>query len=146
MTAELLEDFEDIRDEFYPGSRQRLRAFATHTSKAVTLDEMKPRAYSVGGKQVEFFTIGQLAKALGREPVTIRKWEREGILPRSPYAAPSEDPRGRRRLYTREMIQGIVNIAQEENMFEISRRVPIRRTNFTARVVDLFRQLLERGV
>jgi len=80
--------------------------------------DAKPFVFLVGGKEQEFFSIGQLGKALGnRSAVTLRKWEREGILPKSPYTKPSDDPRGRRRMYTRAMVEGLVKIAKEEGVW-----------------------------
>jgi hypothetical protein len=98
----------------------------------------------VAGVETEFYTLGNLAQALGRQPVTIRKWEREGIIPKSTYQSPGrdDDPRGRRRLYTREQIEGIVRIAHEEGVL-VSHQKPLKATNFTVRVVDLFKRLAE---
>jgi hypothetical protein len=76
--------------------------------------------------------------------VTIRKWEREGIIPKSTFQSPGrdDDVRGRRRLYTREQVEGIVRIAHEEGVL-VSHQKPIKGTNFTARVIDLFKRLAE---
>lgn len=52
------------------------------------------------GEPTEFFTIETFAAALGRSPATVRRWEREGRLPRARYRKPSRDHRGERRLYT----------------------------------------------
>lgn len=143
-------EFEDLAQEFYPGSARPIIRHGnrpeakTQGSSVGMIDgwDKKPRIYSVGGVEREFFTVGNLADALGREPVTIRKWEREGIIPKSTYTAPSPDPRGRRRLYTREQIEGMVKIAAEEGIL-ISHQKPIKATAFTVRVVALFKRLLE---
>jgi hypothetical protein len=97
----------DLGVEFYPGSKQRRSqpqhpAFTTE-DVAGPFDGVKPRIYTVGGKDVEFFTLGQLATALGRSPVTLRKWERDGTLPKATFVAPNpkQDARAKRRLYTR---------------------------------------------
>jgi hypothetical protein len=87
----------------------------------------------------EFFTVGQLAAALGRRSVTIRKWEREGIIPAPTFNAESSDPRGRRRLYGREQVEGIVRIAAEEGILD-SPKAAITKTRFTERVSELFRR------
>src|ERR1700759_2548461 len=55
--------------------------------------------FVVNGEDMEFFMIGQVAAALGRSAVTLRRWEAQGIIPRSGYTKPSADPRGKRRLY-----------------------------------------------
>lgn len=100
----------------------------------------KPKVFTVNGIDMEFFTVGQLAAVLGRRPVTIRKWESDGVLPTTWYNTPSEDPRGRRRLYTWAMLEGIVQIAKEEEILVDTWR-PIRKTQFIPRVKELFDRL-----
>ena len=95
------------------------------------------RGYSLRGQL--FYPIGVLAKALGRKPVTIRKWESDGWLPRAHYRSTAMQGNGKSRLYTREHIEGIVQIANEEGVLDRSRSLP--ETNFTARVVTLFTEL-----
>jgi hypothetical protein len=123
--------------EPYPGSKKKIGHKDQVDAKVEEWAE-KPKVYTVRGKDVEFFSIGQLALALNRRPVTIRKWESEGIIPRSTFTAPSDDPRGKRRLYTRKQVEGIVKIAREEGiLYDHSKH--IKQTNFTARVIDLFK-------
>ena len=96
--------------------------------------------YTVAGQDVELFTVGQLAQALGREAGTIRKWEANGIIPKAMYSSPSIDPRGKRRLYTRAMVEGIVKIAKQEGILAPNSRKTISATRFTERVVQLFKE------
>jgi hypothetical protein len=127
-----------ILDELYPGSKRKIQE-----QKAKEEHEgwqSKAKSYTVQGVDVDFYTVGQLAEALNRRPVTIRKWEREGIIPRSLFSAPSKDPRGRRRLYTRAQIQGMVDIAREEGILHDPSK-HITKTLFTLRVTDLFKRL-----
>lgn len=106
--------------------------------------DAKPFVFLVGGKETEFFSIGQLGKALGnRSPVTLRKWEREGILPKSPYTKPSSDPRGKRRMYTRAMVEGLVKIAREEGVLWPDKGRRLSETMFQAKAVTLFKSLLK---
>jgi hypothetical protein len=102
---------------------------------------LKPRQYLIKGVLEDFFTTGQLASALGRQAVTIRKWEREGIIPKPTHKVIGEggDPRGNRRLYTREQVEGIVAIAREEGLLKGDQR-SVRATQFTDRVIELFRR------
>lgn len=97
--------------------------------------------YSVGGTLQEFYFVGQLAKALNRSSVTLRRWESDGTIPTSTYSAPSYsgDIRGRRRIYSREQVEGIVRIAAEEGLLDPAKRV--NSTNFSARVRALFKDL-----
>lgn len=146
--AQIDEESAAIGEQFYPGSTRPLvrhpNRLHTEVAKSAADWDAKPRKYVVGGVEMEFFTVGQLARALGRQPVTIRKWEREGVIPRSTYQSPGrdDDPRGRRRLYSRKQVEGIVRIATEEGVL-VSHQKPIKDTQFTARVTDLFKRLAE---
>ena len=105
-------DFSDL-ESYYPGSRERRQTVPVPPAPVVE-DELGPgKVYVVDGREVEFYTIGQLAAALGRKPGTLRKWEAEGHLPPSGYLKPSNDPRGIRRLYTKQQVLGIVQIAKD---------------------------------
>jgi hypothetical protein len=134
--------------DYYPGSKQRP---AVNASSAAHLAAegigpfygIKPRVYTVKGKDVEFFTIGQLAAELGRSPVTLRKWERDGVLPKATFVAPNpkQDSRAKRRLYSRAQAVCIVLIAMEEGLLKSEGRPLISATRFTERVTALFREL-----
>jgi hypothetical protein len=133
--------------KFFPGSNKPIvRDHARAKEKRAELPDVEswdahPRMVMLGGQTVEMFTVGDLAKAIGREAGTIRKWERDGIIPRNTYRLPSSDPRGVRRLYSRKQIEGIVRITREEGLDDAHRRRNIKQTNFTQRVIDLFREL-----
>lgn len=145
------EEFEAIKEElpqFYPGSTKAIVRHPNrpdHTRRpGIGADpewDANPRVYKTEDGDTEFFTLGQLARALGRQPVTIRKWEREGVIPKAQFQVPgrNDDPRGRRRLYTRKQVEGIVKIAAEEGLFANTRK-PFEETEFKARVLELFKQ------
>jgi hypothetical protein len=152
--AEFDEMFKEMAQEFYPGSSKPIirhpnrPAFRSVTASRYVADEEwdknpKPKTYKVNGKETQFFGVGNLAKALGRQPVTIRSWEREGVIPKATFQFPSEDPRGRRRLYTREQVEGMTKIASEEGLMDGS-KAHINKTQFKPRVVQLFVQLQEK--
>jgi len=134
--------------EFYPGSSHPIVRHPNHPSvdshtHNIGIDsewDRHPRKYQVNGVEIEFFTIGHLALALGRRPVTLRLWEREGIIPKATYQINSESKNGRRRLYTREQVEGLVKLAVEEGIL-ISHQRAIGGTQFTARSIELFKQL-----
>lgn len=141
-----LAGFEDLATEFYPGSRHPI---IRHPNRVVDAPapparwDAKPKILKVGGVDTEFFTIGQLGQALGgRKPVTLRKWERLGIIPKPTFRKPSDDPRGQRRLYTRAQVEGMVKIAEEERVLRPHSR-PITQTEFTKRVIALFKELAQ---
>lgn len=130
--------------EFYPGSKKR-RDLPVPMSTVDTTDKAEwdnPRVLKIAGEPIEFFSTGQLALALGgRSPVTMRAWEASGTIPRPKYWAKSPDPRGKRRLYTRAQLEGMVKIAAEEGLLDKNSKKPIRATRFTERVVQLYKSL-----
>lgn len=91
------------------------------------------------GQRVEFFTIGQVARAINRKSVTLRSWEADGTLPPSGYVKPSDDPRGRRRLYTRAQAEGIIRIVTELGLLDSEERR--NRGDLKARLWALFNEL-----
>lgn len=143
-------EFEALADElpqYYPGSTRaiirhpnRPEAAERRTAPGVNPEwDAKPRIFDVGNGPQEFFTIGNLAAALGRKAGTLRAWERKGILPEAIFqsAGAGGDLRGRRRYYSREQVAGIVQIAQEEGLLSAQPK-PFEQTRFTDRVVALF--------
>lgn len=135
---------EEFLSKFFPGSNTPLNI---ESIKREQEDEsanwdLKPFIFTVKGKEMQFFPIGALALALGkRSPNTLRAWEKEGILPKSVYVKPSRDPRGRRRMYTRAMVEGLVKIAKEEGVWLPDKGKKLSETRFTARAVELFQKL-----
>lgn len=70
-----------------------------------------PREYIINGKEFELYTIGELADRLDRQRQTLRKWEREGIIPQAQYRSKTG-----RRLYSKEQIQAVVEIVDKYNL------------------------------
>lgn len=73
------------------------------------------KIYRIKGEDVELFTVGELARAIGRRPVTVREWERRGWIPKPNYRTPApkaEQIPGKatkgRRLYTRDQVEFLV--------------------------------------
>jgi hypothetical protein len=56
----------------------------------------------VDGVKTRMFTIGALARVLGKGISTIRVWEKKGVLPETPHRSSKGD-----RLYTVEMVEAI---------------------------------------
>lgn len=141
--SEIEEEFADIRKKYYPGSKKERKPATPpqppqqEVVSSVKPWVLKPRYYKMpDGTTIELFTIGALAVALNREPVTIRMWEREGIIPRANFRSSSGQKA--RRLYTRDQIEGIVQIAKEEGIIGDDRPKTFASTRFTARVWELF--------
>lgn len=130
---------DEFLDEYYPGSKTKRVVHQVTPEPDEPMDLGTPRVYRVGGTDVEFFTLGQLAAALHRKPVTLRRWESDGVIPTPRFSMPGQDgdPRGRRRLYTRAQVEGIVSIAYQEGLMDNTNK-GIRSTKFTEKVVELF--------
>lgn len=139
--------WQEQMNKLFPGSttpilHQEIRKVQ---EKAIDDWDAKPLTFMLGGKETEFFSIGQLGRALGnRSPNTLRAWEREGILPKSPYVKPSQDPRGRRRMYTRQMVEGLVDIARDEGVLWPDKGIRLSDTKFAERAKALFEHLVKK--
>ncbi|WPH58220.1 hypothetical protein SEA_LUCKYSOCKE_135 [Streptomyces phage LuckySocke] len=133
----------ELLSKFFPGSTTPLDIEEKQKTQQHESDQwdLKPYIFTVKGKEMQFFPIGALALALGgRSPNTLRAWEKEGILPKSVFVKPSKDPRGRRRMYTRAMVEGLVRIAKEEGIFWPDKGKKLSDTVFTEKAVELFKQ------
>lgn len=144
-----IDDFDALMQEFYPGSKKPIvrdkNEVSIPNNEEIGWDK-KPRYYNIAGVKTEFFTAANLAEALGRKTATIRKWETDGVIPKATFQTPSTSSNGRRRLYTRGQVEGIVQIAREEKMLEqTSKAISIKSTKFSARVLDLFKRLASEG-
>lgn len=129
---------------FYPGSKRK-RGLTPAPEPLPEIEEYEitgGKTYLVGGQPVELFKIGTVAAALNRRPVTIRKWEVHGVLPRSPYKMPGIDDRGSRRLYTRKHIEDLRRIAAEEGILSPNANgkwKAVEATKFTEKAEQAFR-------
>lgn len=144
MTDPILSRFADIN---VPGRRK-----PANRDKPVKVVETpdwdsKPVKYMVKGVMVEFFTIGHLARALGYSVQSIRAWEQQGLMPKSPYRSPKprkEQVPGAtvkgRRLWTRAQIEGILRIAEEMGVV-LNRKPPTKA--FAIKVNNLYAELTQ---
>jgi hypothetical protein len=89
------------------------------------------------GEPTEFWPIGSLAAALNRSVVTLRKWERRGILPKATFGIPTQALGGRVRLYNRPQIMGLRRIAEEEGLL-LDLAKSVTRTEFRKKARVLF--------
>jgi len=134
---------------YYPGSKRQAKVYGDDYEElppTETTTLSNPRKMWLAGKETSFYTIGELAGLLNRKPVTVRKWEADGIIPKATFIAPSGDKRGKRRLYTEEQILGLVNIAREEGILETNafgHWKPVTKTAFREKAIQLFKELSE---
>lgn len=125
-------------DERYPGSRHTRRA-PVASRPAEDAWDAKPVVKMVRGVKWELFTVGQLGQALGgRAAVTMRLWERDGVLPRARIRLANKNGKGGRRYYTREQVEGLRSLAAQLGM--LAPRSPIDK-RFAPAAVELFRSL-----
>lgn len=136
---------------YYPGSKTPVKETKLQApiSQLPEADELgRSKTFLVDGKPQEFYGVGELASALNRRSVTIRKWESDGTIPNATFILPSDDKRGRRRLYTRAQIEGLKRIAQEEGLLEPNANgkwKALEETKFRTRALQLFKELEGHG-
>lgn len=128
-----MEDFIDEMfsavDTYYPGSKRKRRETEKKTKLDLEIKSWDSRPYVKtlpNGQDVEFFTLGALAEALGRPVITLRDWMKKGHLPSAPYRLPAkEDKHGivrqGRRLYSREMIEAAVEIFDKNGLLDLNK-------------------------
>jgi len=146
-----MSQFEPLQDEFYPGSKlkrreslqmRRERTMAERRQeKAEEAWDARPIKIWYQGVEYEMFRIGSLAKALNKDAVTIRAWMRKGWLPRNSFQTkpiPGTLGDAGRKLWTRQQIEGIVQIAREEGLLD-DKPPRLTMTNFTQRVQAAWR-------
>ena len=127
MPDDITQLFKDL-DEYYPGSRQKRRNpdAAPERKKPEPTDwDAKPYVKKLHGKEVEMFTIGALAKALGKREGTIRAYQDKGYLPKTPYRLPAKEVNGKlrpgRRLFTRSMVEAAIESFAKRNLIHVPR-------------------------
>ena len=111
---EILKAFEDL--EYVPGSKKKRREPDQKVSRRKSGEsngwDANPIMKTLGGQEVEVFTISALAIALEKTIVTVRLWERKGYIPRAPYRLRSKTLGGKKtggnRVYTRALIEAAV--------------------------------------
>jgi hypothetical protein len=99
----------------------------------------QPHYKKIDGFWREFFGIGHLSEALGRAPKTLYKWEEKGFLPAATFVLNGTSKNGRRRLYTRAQIEGLISIARDTGILTGNARF-IGQTSFPSRSAQLFRE------
>lgn len=121
----------DVLDLFgelpnYPGKRKPKNRVATKEEKLSIDDPFKgvpKKMATINGVQQELYTVGSVAKIIGRSAVTLRKWERKGWIPSATYrtskASGAEllnaDRKGY-RLYSREQVETLLTALDQNNL------------------------------
>jgi MerR HTH family regulatory protein len=89
------------------------------------LKVVKPKVVVLDGEQVRLASIGELAELVRRSQTTLRRWEREGVIPPARYRFKSASTAGRRRLYSPEQITVISEAAWRAGVSRCQRGTPV---------------------
>jgi hypothetical protein len=120
-----------------PGKGMQL--FREPESSASSLDSVIGNPYMVVDG-VRLYRIGDLARALGRKPVTIRKWITQGYLPIEFWSLPNGAKGGRIRLYAYEELKAAREIANYNGLLsDLSKNVT--KTDFVSQLDDAWEDL-----
>ena len=95
----------------------------------------KPKTYVINNVELEMFTIGDLAQRLDRQRQTLRKWEKQGLIPQAIYRSGAN-----RRLYTKNQIDAIVACVEK---FQIKQGQPIPKA-FSEEVTAAFEEATQK--
>lgn len=115
---DMLSDFPDFPGKKPPKNRPENKELTPVEEIIATL---RPTTFKVNGQLVDFYSIGQLAKALNRKAVTIRMWETRGFIPVAGFRTPAPkfdrpfgktSPKGR-RLYSRAQVEFLITAIRE---------------------------------
>ena len=129
MTDDLIDStFADL-DSYYPGSKRKRKpvvAKQPETKLDTAWDSNPVKKTLPNGRDLEMFTIGALAAAVGRPVISVRAWIKQGYLPASPYRLPTKkDVNGKdhagRRLYSRAMVEKLVEILDKAGLLQVKR-------------------------
>ena len=127
MTDDLIDEMFSSVDSYYPGSKRKRREPKKVEVKTEAHWDSRPQLKPLpNGKELELFTVGALASALGRPFVSILVWNKKGYLPKSPYRLPTtKDKNGNdhegRRLYSRAMIESVISIFDKAGLLHVKR-------------------------
>ena len=122
-------------EEFYPGSRHKREDGPTADLYEESDWDATPMVKSLKGVETEFFTIGDLARAVNRQPVTIRSWERKGYLPKTPYRSAGKR---QNRLYTRAQVELVRRVALSEGLMDPTIKKSPKDTAFVEKVAEMW--------
>ena len=113
----------EFADLDYPGRRKPVNRDKKEEIEEPVAWDARPVYYLVNGEKQEFFLISHLAKALDYSVQSIRAWEAQGLLARTPYRSPrtkgmvagGRSDKGK-RLWTRQQVLGIIRIAKKHRV------------------------------
>ena len=116
-SKDVMDLFGDLPD--YPGKKEPKNRPQKKLTNSVLDDRYsgaRGKEYVINGERVMMYTVGEVAKALGRRPVTIRMWESKGWIPKTSYRTkppqavqiPGKPSKGR-RLYSQDQLDTLLD-------------------------------------
>ena len=109
--------------------------------------DANPIIKTLGGQDVEVFTISAFALALEKTIVTIRLWERKGYIPRAPYRLRSKTVKGQKtggnRVYTRALIESAVEEFSQRGLLGTARVEWNQLEDLTEALVKRWKEITE---
>lgn len=126
MNDDFIEDMFGELEVYYPGSKRKRREPAPKVELDTSWEKNFFEKTLPNGRQLQFYTIGSLAKALNSTIPTLRQWMQRNKLPESPYRLPSKvDKHGKvvegRRLYSKEMVDVTVELFSKAGLLGSNR-------------------------
>lgn len=146
---EVLKAFENL--EYVPGSKRKRREPDPKVSRRKVGEsngwDENPIMKTLGGQEVEVFTISALAQALEKSIVSVRLWERKGYIPRAPYRLRSKTLKGQKtggnRVYTRALIESTVEEFAKRGLLGTARVEWSQHDDLTDALVKRWKEITE---
>ena len=146
---DILKAFEGL--EYVPGSKKKRREPDPKVSRRKSGEsngwDENPIMKTLGGQEVEVFTISALAQALEKTIVTVRLWERKGYIPRAPYRLRSKTLKGQKtggnRVYTRALIESAIEEFAKRGLLGSARVEWSMHEDLTEALVSRWKEITE---
>ena len=146
---DILKAFEGL--EYVPGSKKKRREPDPKVSRRKSGEsngwDENPIMKTLGGQEVEVFTISALAQALEKTIVTVRLWERKGYIPRAPYRLRSKTLKGQKtggnRVYTRALIDSAIEEFAKRGLLGTARVEWSMHEDLTEALVSRWKEITE---
>ena len=146
---EVLKAFEGL--DYVPGSKRKRREPDPKVSRRKVGEsngwDENPIIKTLGGQEVEVFTIGALAHALEKSIVSVRLWERKGYIPRAPYRLRAKTLKGQKtggnRVYTRALIESTIEEFSKRGLLGTARVEWNQHDDLTDALVKRWKEITE---
>jgi len=143
---DFIDDMFGELDVYYPGSKRKRKEPVEKPVLDTSWEKDSFEKTLPNGRQLEFYTIGSLAKALNRTIPTLRQWMQREKLPQSPYRLPSKlDKNGKviegRRLYSKAMVEITVEMFTKAGLLNADRIDWDTHRNLTSKIAEAWESI-----